>query len=127
MTYGVDNEKSFEGVERWVKEVVNKVGEGVVKILVANKVDLEDVRERDRDREKEEEKENDPNMEMKEKGDKGRRRIMREQGEALAKKYGIGYCEVSAKRNRNVNELFDGLARQILSKILAEGCTISEQ
>ena len=45
------------------------------------------------------------------------RKISKEEGENLAKSYGIPFFECSAKSNININEIFDTMAQKIYTKI----------
>ena len=58
-------------------------------------------------------------------GNKGdmedRRKVTKEMGEGLARKYGIGWLEVSAKENRNVRETFEMLTKEVLAKNKGKG------
>ena len=40
--FAVDDKKSFENVKTWVQEIDRYAGEGVVRLLVGNKCDLEE-------------------------------------------------------------------------------------
>ena len=42
IVYDVTNRNSFKSVQKWVDDVKNQRGEGVIIALLANKVDLED-------------------------------------------------------------------------------------
>ena len=40
--YDVTNRNSFKSIQKWVDDVKNQRGEGVIIALLANKVDIED-------------------------------------------------------------------------------------
>ena len=61
--------------------------QGVLRSLVANKTDLED-----------------------------QKKIKKEEGDQYPKKYGVNFFEVSAKDNRNIDELFLDAAKSLLEK-----------
>ena len=42
IVYDVTNRNSFKSVQKWIDDVKNQRGEGVIIALLANKVDLED-------------------------------------------------------------------------------------
>ena len=42
IVYDVTNRNSFKSVQKWVEDVKNQRGEGVIIALLANKIDLED-------------------------------------------------------------------------------------
>lgn len=74
-------------ITKWMDKIAENANKEVAKILVANKCDLD-----------------------------GKRRISQEAGESLADALGISYIEVSALSNRNVEEAFISLARNILRR-----------
>ena len=87
LVYDVTNEASFMNISKWMDKIAENANKEVAKILVANKCDLE-----------------------------GKRKISQEAGESFADAFGISYIEVSALSNRNVEEAFITLARNILRR-----------
>ncbi|KAK2547929.1 Ras-related protein Rab-8A [Acropora cervicornis] len=87
LVYDVTNEASFMNITKWMDKIAENANKEVAKILVANKCDLD-----------------------------GKRKISQEAGESLADALGISYIEVSALSNRNVEEAFITLARNILRR-----------
>lgn len=87
LVYDVTNEASFMNITKWMDKIAENANKEVAKILVANKCDLD-----------------------------GKRRISQEAGESLADALEISYIEVSALSNRNVEEAFISLARNILRR-----------
>ena len=73
ITFDVTNEQSFENVRNWVQSINDNADKDIVKILVGNKIDLEDDR-----------------------------KITFEQGQELAAEIGVEYMETSAKADINV-------------------------
>ncbi|KAL1932097.1 hypothetical protein VTP01DRAFT_9153 [Rhizomucor pusillus] len=84
LVYDVTDEKSFGNVRNWFSNIEQHANEGVNKILIGNKCDMED-----------------------------KRVVSTEQGQALANELGIGFIETSAKANIGVEQAFFDLARDI--------------
>ena len=84
LVYDVSNIKSFEKIPYWMSQVENNAESGIQKILIANKSDLTYERE-----------------------------VSKNQGEEMAKKFGIKYVETSAKTDKNVNLAFENLALDV--------------
>ena len=72
IVYDVANTNSFKSVQKWIDDVKNQRGEGVIIALLANKVDLED------------------------------RDVTEADGQEMAEKNGILFKEVSAKTGDNI-------------------------
>ena len=88
LTYSVTDEKSFQCVNKWMDQVQKLAPVDVKVILIGNKADLD-----------------------------AERKVSREEGEAMALKYGIKFYETSAKSGENVQELFLDIGNQIFEKI----------
>lgn len=80
LVYDVTQRLSFTHITKWVKDVESKSQSKVNMVLVANKSDLQDVRA-----------------------------VTSEEGQHLAREYGIDFFEASAKTGVNVNEAFHKL------------------
>ncbi|KAJ2764695.1 GTP-binding protein [Coemansia nantahalensis] len=89
LVYDVTDERSFNNIENWHMNVEQHASEGVNKILIGNKCDVEE-----------------------------RRVVSKEMGRALASKFNIGFKETSAKSNINVEEAFLELAGDIKKRLL---------
>ncbi|KAJ2162730.1 GTP-binding protein [Coemansia sp. RSA 552] len=89
LVYDVTDERSFNNIENWYMNVEQHASEGVNKILIGNKCDIEE-----------------------------RRVVTKEMGKALANKFGIQFKETSAKSNINVEEAFLELASDIKKRLL---------
>ena len=85
--YDITDETSFEHIKNWMIDIDKFAKQGVLKVLVGNKKDLEE-----------------------------NRKVNKEAGESLANKYGIKFFEVSAKDNINIDELFLDTAKCLLEK-----------
>lgn len=84
LVYDITNEKSFENIKNWIRNIEENASANVEKMLLGNKCELED-----------------------------RRQVSRERGEQLAVEYGIKFMETSAKNSINVEDAFFTLARDI--------------
>ena len=87
LVYDVTQARSFENINKWLRNIDDHASQDVVKMLIGNKCDMED-----------------------------RRCIARERGEALAREHFIPFLETSAKNNVNVEKAFFEMARLILKK-----------
>ena len=79
LMYDVTNQSSYNNIATWATTVSTNCDPQVIKILVANKVDVDD----------------------------DKRLITQEMGEKMAEKYQMIYHETSAKTGLGVNEAFD--------------------
>eukprot|EP00979_Chaetoceros_neogracilis_P011824 scaffold2993_cov266-Chaetoceros_neogracile.AAC.5 len=88
MVYDVTRRDSFENLEQWLKEVKlysPNNGEGVVKLLVGNKIDLKDDR-----------------------------KVSREEAEAWARSQGMLFLEASAKTRTGIKQCFMEVVQKIV-------------
>jgi len=88
LVYDVTNEKSFENIKNWIRNIDEHASSDVEKMILGNKCDIVD-----------------------------KRVITKEQGEQLAIEHKIKFMETSAKTSINVEEAFFMLARDIKSKL----------
>ena len=88
MVFALNDRASYNAMENWLKQIKTHAAENVVKVLVGNKVDVED------------------------------RKVTEEEGRRLAAEFGVDYFEVSAKENSNIAEMFLGVGKEIKDKIL---------
>ena len=88
LLFDVCDEKSFQNVSNWIKDVKDnsKEGSNIVIYLIGNKID------------------------------KPERKITKEQGEELAKSLGLKYFEVSCKINMNIQEVMAKIMIECLKK-----------
>jgi len=88
LVYDVTNEKSFENIKNWIRNIEEHASNDVEKMVLGNKCDITE-----------------------------RRQVSKERGEQLAIEYGIKFLETSAKASINVEEAFFTLARDIKNKM----------
>ena len=94
MVYDVTRRDSFDNLEHWLKEVKlysPNNGEGVVKLLVGNKIDLPDSEEGEYERQ-----------------------VDRHEAEEWARSHGMLFLEASAKTRTGVQESFMEVVHKIL-------------
>eukprot|EP01125_Pyxidicula_operculata_P016458 TRINITY_DN566_c0_g1_i7.p1 TRINITY_DN566_c0_g1~~TRINITY_DN566_c0_g1_i7.p1 ORF type:complete len:207 (-),score=37.23 TRINITY_DN566_c0_g1_i7:128-748(-) len=86
IVYDVTNRESFENVSRWLQEVDRYASENVQKILIGNKIDLEN-----------------------------ERKVSSEEGRELAESYCIPFFETSAKMSTtSIGESFDAVTKTLI-------------
>ena len=96
--YDITQKASFDHIRNWITEIDKFGKQGVLKVIVGNKLDMEN-----------------------------NRKITKEAAENLALKYGIKLWEVSAKDNTNIEEMFLDTIKTLLeknSKIISEGSSM---
>ena len=97
--YDITQKTSFDHIRNWITEIDKFGKQGVLKVIVGNKLDLEN-----------------------------NRKITKEAAENLALKYGVKLWEVSAKDNTNIEEVFLDTIKTLLeknSKIISEGSSMA--
>ena len=96
--YDITQKSSFDHIRNWITEIDKFGKQGVLKVIVGNKLDLEN-----------------------------NRKISKEDAENLALKYGLKLWEVSAKDNTNIEEMFVDTIKILLeknSKIISESSSM---
>mmetsp|Transcript_12017 Transcript_12017/g.48376 ORF Transcript_12017/g.48376 Transcript_12017/m.48376 type:complete len:225 (+) Transcript_12017:308-982(+) len=90
LVYDVSERDSFENIQHWVQQIRENADERVRLVLVGNKCDREESRV-----------------------------VSTQEGEELAKQYGVSFFETSAKDNRNVDECYTAIARETKDALVA--------
>lgn len=88
LVYDITNEKSFENIKNWIRNIEENASADVEKMLLGNKCELDE-----------------------------KRQVSKERGEQLAVEYGIKFIETSAKASIRVEDAFFTLARDIKAKM----------
>ena len=91
VTFDVTNQLSFNNVKTWLESIYQHADPNIVKVMVGNKIDLED-----------------------------ERKVPIEEAQALAQSHKMMYFETSAKLNKNIDELIQHLMEQVYDKMFAE-------
>lgn len=88
LVYDVTNEKSFENIRNWIRNIEENASADVDKMILGNKCDLQESRV-----------------------------VSTERGKLLAEEHGVKFMETSAKSGLNVETAFLTLARDIKNKM----------
>uniref|UniRef100_A0A3Q2Q9E9 small monomeric GTPase n=1 Tax=Fundulus heteroclitus TaxID=8078 RepID=A0A3Q2Q9E9_FUNHE len=88
LVYDITNEKSFDNIKNWIRNIEEHASADVERMVLGNKCDVND-----------------------------KRQVSKDRGEKLALEYGIKFMETSAKANINVENAFLTLARDIKAKM----------
>ncbi|XP_061891459.1 ras-related protein Rab-8B-like [Entelurus aequoreus] len=88
LVYDISNEKSFENIKNWIRNIEEHASSDVEKMVLGNKCDMAD-----------------------------RRQVSKDRGEKLAIDYGVKFLETSAKTSLNVEEAFYSMGRDILHNL----------
>eukprot|EP00066_Takifugu_rubripes_P005523 XP_003969638.2 PREDICTED: ras-related protein Rab-8B isoform X1 [Takifugu rubripes] len=87
LVYDITNEKSFDNIRNWMRNIEEHASSDVERMLLGNKCDMD------------------------------KRQVAKERGEKLAIDYSIKFLETSAKAGLNVEEAFLTLARDIMGRL----------
>ena len=87
IVYDVTDKDSLESVRHWIKEIDRYAAEGVSRLIVGNKCDMEESR-----------------------------KVSTEEGQRIAKDLKLPFLETSAKNSTNVEEAFTTMAREVKNK-----------
>ncbi|XP_077567375.1 ras-related protein Rab-8B [Stigmatopora nigra] len=91
LVYDISNEKSYENIKNWIRNIEEHASADVEKMVLGNKCDMTD-----------------------------RRQVSKDRGEKLAIDYGVKFMETSAKTSLNVEEAFFTMGRDILHNLSAK-------
>eukprot|EP00041_Stephanoeca_diplocostata_P008209 m.118694 g.118694 ORF g.118694 m.118694 type:complete len:216 (+) comp17220_c0_seq1:235-882(+) len=91
LVYDITNEKSFDNIKTWIKNIEQHASADVEKMILGNKCDMED-----------------------------KRKITFEQGKQLADEYKVKFMETSAMNRTNVELAFTEIAQDIKKKMDAK-------
>uniref|UniRef100_A0AAY4DDY5 small monomeric GTPase n=1 Tax=Denticeps clupeoides TaxID=299321 RepID=A0AAY4DDY5_9TELE len=91
LLYDVTNKASFDNIQAWLTEVHEFAQKEVVLMLLGNKADVSHERV-----------------------------VKREEGEKLAKEYGVPFMETSAKSGLNVELAFTAVAKELKHRVMKE-------
>ena len=78
LIYDVTNIKSYENIKKWINEIKDEAQKNIIIYIVGNKIDISE-----------------------------KRQVTTQEGKELAEKYGLPFCESSARTGENVNEIFN--------------------
>jgi len=92
--YDVTDKESFRAIENWMAEVEKYASESAIKIIVGNKIDIED-----------------------------KRKVTLDEGKDVAGRYNVKFLETSAKTAKGVSEAFQALTKEIKGKVLPKKST----
>ncbi|KAJ0060285.1 hypothetical protein NL108_007789 [Boleophthalmus pectinirostris] len=90
LLYDVTNKRSFDNIRAWLTEIHEYAQQDVVVMLLGNKADS------------------------------SHRAVKREEGERLAKEFGVPFMETSAKSGLNVELAFTAVARELKHRTMKE-------
>uniref|UniRef100_H3AWB0 Ras-related protein SEC4 n=1 Tax=Latimeria chalumnae TaxID=7897 RepID=H3AWB0_LATCH len=88
LVYDITNEKSFDNIKNWIRNIEEHASSDVERMILGNKCDMNE-----------------------------KRQVSKERGEKLAIDYGIKFLETSAKSSINVEQAFFTLAGDIMTKL----------
>ena len=85
MVYDCNQRQTFNSIANWLRQIEQHAEEGVLRILVANKIDLTDPQ------------------------------VTLEEGRQLAEKFKLEFFTTSAKTGQGVDDLFTEVCRKVIS------------
>ena len=88
IVYDVTDKESFQNIQHWLQEIDKYANEGVMKLLVGNKSDLQ-----------------------------SKKVVSYDEAKELADSLGIGFIETSAKNAHNVEQAFTKMALEMKTKV----------
>ena len=97
VTFDITNQTSFTNVKTWLDSIYQHADPNIAKVLVGNKIDLED-----------------------------ERKVSVEEAKQLAEQHKMHYFETSAKLNKNIDELMQHLMENVYKKMFRDGANPRE-
>ncbi|XP_062317562.1 ras-related protein Rab-8B-like isoform X1 [Osmerus eperlanus] len=88
LVYDISNEKSFENIKNWIRNIEEHASSDVEMMILGNKCDMTE-----------------------------RRQVSKDRGEKVAIDFGVKFLETSAKSSLNVKEAFYTLGRDIMHNL----------
>lgn len=92
IAFDVTKQESFENVKTWMNSIYKHADPSIAKVLVGNKIDLEDERV-----------------------------VSKSEGMKLAHEHGMEYIETSARENINIHELMQHIMGKVFDVLYANG------
>ena len=90
VTFDITNQLSFTNVKTWLESIYMHADPNIAKVLVGNKIDLED-----------------------------ERKVSTEEAQRLAEQHKMKYFETSAKLNKNIDELMADLMNDVYKRMFS--------
>ena len=97
IAFDITNEKSFENVKTWINSIYKHADPSIVKVLVGNKIDLEE-----------------------------NRIISKQEAQKVAQEHGLEYFETSARENINIQELLKYIMDKIYDNLYSKSTEDTE-
>merc|ERR1711967_126908 len=91
IVYDVTDRESFNNVKHWIQEIDKYAADGVKKLLVGNKCDLQ-----------------------------SKKVVSYDEAKELADSLGINFMETSAKNSHNVEQAFQTMAKDIKTRVASQ-------
>lgn len=113
LVYDTTNEKSFENIKNWIRNIEEHASTDVEKMVLGNKCDITDRRQVSKERGEQVRL----LFQLASKTDASITHLSSTLSKQLAIEYGIKFMETSAKSSINVEEAFFTLARDIKNKM----------
>ena len=92
ITFDITKQESFDNVKTWMNSIYKHADPSIAKVLVGNKIDLEEDRV-----------------------------ISKQEATKIAQEHGMDYFETSARDNVNIQELLQYIMEKVYENMLAKG------
>ena len=97
IAFDLTNQESFDGVKTWINSIYKHSDPTIAKVLVGNKLDLED------------------------------RIVSKSEAQKLADEHGMEYFETSAKNNINIQEVMTHIMDKVYENLYAGTGSLGEE